>query len=255
MEYSFQNVDIYKSQFAENSLATIIPLYLNMNLEYLLQFIDCITIHHSLFYKYIFLKGLNTLNHLFRILLNYTKNPPFTYYHCQKAIYYYIEFINQIVYNNTDDLKLTSQNAVLFVYKQTIFQLAPQPPPSEGVNATQKINNFLTIYSIIIERLTQAYTFRSDRKQWPLKDLIDLHTDKLIPALMRLNISTTPPENKLEIVLQFIQQLPLDNLISLSYIELYIQNIYKKNIVPRKTCHEKLALLTPVRYINWLFAI
>ena len=72
--------------------------------------------------KYVFIteRGLDTISHVFILLLFYTKNLNMTYYHSQKAFYYYIEFIEQIT-GDTNCLKLNSTDEMMFVYKKTIF--------------------------------------------------------------------------------------------------------------------------------------
>lgn len=53
----------------------------------------------------------------------YTKNLNITYIQCQKAVYYYIEFICQIGDSSHSFLQLNSKDATLFVYKKTIFEI------------------------------------------------------------------------------------------------------------------------------------
>lgn len=74
------------------------------------------------YFKCISVKGIETLTHVYRCLLLYTKNIDLTYHNCQKAIYYYIEFINQII-DSSNILNITINEAVLFVYKKTIFDI------------------------------------------------------------------------------------------------------------------------------------
>jgi uncharacterized protein YutE (UPF0331/DUF86 family) len=45
------------------------------------------------------------------------------FYHSQKAYYFYIEFIEQISDENITFLQLSSRDAILFVYKKTIFEI------------------------------------------------------------------------------------------------------------------------------------
>jgi len=76
--------------------------------------------HH---YIFIFERGIETLIHIFSMIYYYTKNLDLTFYHSQKAYYFYIEFIEQISDDNITFLKLSSKDAVMFVYKKTIFDL------------------------------------------------------------------------------------------------------------------------------------
>jgi hypothetical protein len=45
------------------------------------------------------------------------------FYHSQKAFYFYIEFIEQINHDQNAYLKLNSKDAILFVYKKTIYDI------------------------------------------------------------------------------------------------------------------------------------
>ena len=54
--------------------------------------------------------------------MQYTNNLSFTHYHCEKGIYYFTEFISQIE-NENSFLKLSSIDAIIFVYKKTIYNI------------------------------------------------------------------------------------------------------------------------------------
>jgi hypothetical protein len=81
------------------------------------------TMKNKLYYKFIFERGIETLLHVFSIIFYYTKNLELTFYHTQKAYYFYIEFIEQISDDNVTFLQLSSRDAVMFVYKKTIFDI------------------------------------------------------------------------------------------------------------------------------------
>ena len=68
-------------------------------------------------------RGILSIFHIFNILLLYTKNIKLTLAHCNKSLYYFIEFIGQIVDDNHSYLQLNSKDATLFIYKKTIFDL------------------------------------------------------------------------------------------------------------------------------------
>ena len=71
-------------------------------------------------------RGLETISHVFEMMLYYTKNLDMTYYHSQKAFYFYNEFVNQIIEDPNNYLQLSSKDATLFVYKKTIFEINVQ---------------------------------------------------------------------------------------------------------------------------------
>lgn len=67
--------------------------------------------------------GINTINRVFEYTMIKTKCIEKTKYYSQKSYYYYLEYIDQIkslyLYQSLNDM-----DAVLFVYKKTIFDLA-----------------------------------------------------------------------------------------------------------------------------------
>ena len=58
---------------------------------------------------------------IFSIMMYQTKNMDIAFYKCQKASHLYIEYIEQISDEQNIYLNLTSRDALLYVYKQTIF--------------------------------------------------------------------------------------------------------------------------------------
>ena len=52
-----------------------------------------------------------------------TKNIELTCFHCQKASYFYVEFVAQISEEQNMFLQLSSRDATIYVYKKTIYEL------------------------------------------------------------------------------------------------------------------------------------
>tara|TARA_B100002051_G_scaffold9161_1_gene7817 strand:- start:3609 stop:4415 length:807 start_codon:yes stop_codon:yes gene_type:complete len=77
-------------------------------------------------YAFVLARGVRTLTHVFRMLLLYTRNLDLTWHHCQKAAYYYIEFMGQIGGDAHGFLQLNARDASLFVYRKTIFEVNDQ---------------------------------------------------------------------------------------------------------------------------------
>ena len=105
-------------------------------------------IHYT---DFIYKQGMKCLNHIFILLFHYTNNLPFTYYHCEKGIYYFTEFISQIE-NENSFLKLSSIDAIIFVYKKTIYninkKMAVQTPREFISDANEIIQTITNINSI-----------------------------------------------------------------------------------------------------------
>lgn len=74
-------------------------------------------------FKYSIIRGLETMTHVFKIILLYTNNLSAAVFHSQRSICLYVEFMLQIIENSQTFLKLRSRDAVMYVYKETIFRL------------------------------------------------------------------------------------------------------------------------------------
>jgi len=97
--------------------------------EYIVLMKEFITYFHKYiefnnFKKYhVIFKGIQSITHIFLMILLYTKNLSVTLYHCKKSFLYYIEFINQIGDEGNSYLQLNSKDAILFIYKKSIFEI------------------------------------------------------------------------------------------------------------------------------------
>ena len=94
--YLLYNVNNYKQQI-ENSQEEILRKFVSVIIEYLNFISEKITMKNKLYYKFILERGLETLIHTFSFIFYYTKNLELTFYHTQKAYYFYLEFIEQMV--------------------------------------------------------------------------------------------------------------------------------------------------------------
>lgn len=86
-------------------------------------------------------KSVECLSNIIRILFLYTANPPLVFYHTEKMIYFYIEFLQQIGNDVNHFLGLTSKDAAVFTYKKTIYEiLATQRKDFKNKNKTHNEN-------------------------------------------------------------------------------------------------------------------
>ena len=120
--FILNNPDNYKKKL-DYLWKEIIDKYLEVIMEYIKYIFENIKIKKINLSKYIIIRGLDTLTHVFRFLLYYTKNLSITFYNTQRALYYYVEFIDQISEEEVSYLKLNSNDAILYVYKKTIYQI------------------------------------------------------------------------------------------------------------------------------------
>ena len=103
-----------------NNLFEIYNKYFGIINEFLIHYLNSHDINNEKSKKNLE-NGLLCINHVFKFLILYTKNLDLTIYHSQRALYFYVEFMEQVNSENHSFLQLTSNDAVLFVYKKTNF--------------------------------------------------------------------------------------------------------------------------------------
>ena len=122
-KYELSTINHYNKKIAMHQYRYIFKKYIQLISEFLICAARNISFHNKKYYLFMIQRGLETIMHCFKILFMYTKNIDLTIYHCKKAYCYYIEFIGQISENGHTYLQLNSKDAILFVYKKTIFQI------------------------------------------------------------------------------------------------------------------------------------
>ena len=120
--YSLQNKDNYKKNI-ECNLKSILSIYNSLINDYLTFVSNIIKFENTNYYMFIIERGLDTLSHVFVFILLYSKNIDMAYHHSQRSYYLYVEFITQISNSYFTHLDFNSQDAVIYVYKKTIFDV------------------------------------------------------------------------------------------------------------------------------------
>ena len=153
--YNLSNTDNYLNKLSVN-LKDLLDRYNSIVIEYLHLIFEKISIKKINYFNFILIRGLETITHVFIILLYYTKNTSLTYYHTRQAFYFYVEFIEQISVDQNSFLKLTSKDAVMFVYKKTIFEINNDIKKSKKEDTCENkiffedLNNYLLTYKHLI---------------------------------------------------------------------------------------------------------
>ena len=93
--------------------------------------------------------GINTIQRVFNEVLIKTKSIDNACYYSQKAYYYYLEYMEQI-YKSNIFLNLNHLDAILFIYKKTIFNNNDNNDDNENENATI-LNNIIDLQSNTID--------------------------------------------------------------------------------------------------------
>jgi len=235
MQYSLHNSENYVQSLTHSS-SEILNKYRLLVIEYLL-FINetinsCKTNDNC---KFTILRGLTTISYVFIFILHSSRNLNMAYYHSQKAFYYYTEFIGQITGDQNVFLQLTSRDAMMFVYKKTIFEIHNDYKKSNVLlsdltNENEKMD-FLDAYVQIIKNLVTKSILTVDFKNIKDNDVNYKTTivDKIDHICEFVNKYSIPL--KLFLDIKYLVEYLTNNNITESYYEIiqkYIIKVIKK---------------------------
>ena len=209
-QYSLYNIENYNSSLSStindilNKYNLLITEYFKLNIKGVKEW----------------MRGLETISHVFEIMLFYTKNLELTYYHSQKAFYFYGEFISQIIEDPNNYLQLSSKDATLFVYKKTIFEINAQI--QKGVKILTELDktklDILNSYISILKKICENKVPKH----------LALILENLNNPLLILD------KENYELILLFIQRVNKEEDIILLFIKIlhspFDKQILKKNI-------------------------
>ena len=166
--YMLHNTLNYKPSI-KNSVLEILNKFIEVILEYMRFISEKVAKKNKKYNNFLFERGLKTLIHVFSIIFYYTKNLELSFYHTQKAYYFYIEFIEQISDDNITFLQLSSKDAILFVYKKTIFELNNDYKKNikelslEEQNILETVNLYINMYkSMVLYTMNHNYENKKD---------------------------------------------------------------------------------------------
>lgn len=186
------NISNYKTHIDDssedilNKLATVL-------IEFMKHLTEKITIKNKHYFTYIFERGVEIIIHIFTIIFYYTKNLELTYYHTQKGYYFYCEFIEQISDDNVTFLKLSSKDAILFVYKKTIFEINNDYKKNiqECNNDDNIVLSFLSSHSHLYKRIilysTKLINLNYDKRIDTVNKFCDIFNDICITMINNID--------------------------------------------------------------------
>ncbi len=262
---SLQNLDNYMTEYT-HTITEIYSKYLGIMKEYIIQFVDTIYISNAIYYKYILKKGIETLCHVFKIILLYTRNLNITYNLCQKSLYYYVEFICQIGDDNHSFLQLNSKDASLFVYKKTIFELNNEHRKDfASVRETcvymDSIDIMIELHNTFLFYTIDEYNFTKSKDSKLIKN-IDSSMIKFEQTILNLSlkISNENYYKKLLLIKDSSNLFSIKNSRVIPYIVYLMKKFQKKNIsfpnikknMLSRENNNNLENLTTIKYVNWL---
>jgi hypothetical protein len=136
VNYSLHNNENFNKNL-DPEISDIVKKLSELFIDYFKFIIENIKLKKTNFSRFIITRGLDTIINVFNHILFYTKNLDVTYFHCQKAFYFYVEFVGQISEDEKIFLQLSSRDASTYVYKKTIFEIN---------NETRKNNEDISDY-------------------------------------------------------------------------------------------------------------
>ena len=255
----FNTVNYLDYSFDTTKYLNIMSKYNELIIDYLKYIYSTIKINNQDYFIFIINRGLQTVNHVFNILLLYTRNLELIDFHIKKAYLYYVEFVGQISEDNNSYLQLSSKDAMLFVYKKTIFELNNDFRKKEHFSESKK-ENFLLIYDYIklntkIINHIFDYNVKSENEYLKLK--------KQMTKTMKVYIKSSINRKLIE---KFINHIILlkENEEFIEYYRLFINKLHKMNkqkklinerqfSKKRNHIEDKIENYIPSKMINWLF--
>ena len=146
-----------------NDFNSILIDYINYSQESIKK----ISLDNNQLSKYLLIRGVDTIHKVFSTLLFYTNNPNLVLYHCQRSSYFYIEFVSQIKQDDRTYLQLNSTDAVLYVFKKTIFEIDYQVKCNKIASESSKkkfkrIDLIIEIMKIILFKIIIDEKFNKD---------------------------------------------------------------------------------------------
>ena len=269
-KFSLYDIKNYKSYFT-NSNKEIVTEFCKIINEYLFHMCDNILIQNKQYYIFIILRGLNMLKHIFNILLLYTKNLNLCIHHSKKAYLFYVEFIGQIGNDNHSYLQLNSKDAILFVYKKTIFEINNEYRKQFCMNNENERNvlNYVDklsgVYIDILKVVINNDNLKKESKMSYVM-YIQKMASKIINKIIYSKHSIIV---NIEICDKYLyyknlldsKNLDMDECVFLNLSNLFLKKIQIKNIsekdiyskIYNKDCDDNIKKYSPLKFTNWLF--
>lgn len=272
---NLQNSNNYNKKL-DKSVVDLFSHFVGIIQEYIVQFEDSIVIKNIEYKKFVIQNGAIVLFHVYKLLLMYTKNLKLTSHHCQKALYYYIEFIGQIGDDNHSFLKLNSKDASLFVYKKTIFDINNECKKEYDLDSNiedkiklNKLVKNVDIYIYLFNLIVSKHNYDENDKYSILK-FTNGSLHEVAMALFELYLKNDELYNdrleNIELFSKKLMSMDDDNVNLLKKINMIVKftkkiknNILNQNVFNDKINSDKFVdhykKYKTLKFINWCFSV
>lgn len=242
--------------FDEKNKKTIYTLFINVIFNYLKSFNSIIKQKNKQYSMSVIKKGISMLKNVMNVLFLYTRNVNMIHSHLNKSFLYYIEFIEQIGEEGNSFLQLSSKDAVLFVYKKTLFEINTDFKKNmtytkeesiviNDILDTLNLFVFITEY-VIFKDITSLENIDSEGIRKKIMKIIDKYIKKQ-------NINDL--NEHINYLFHHLVVNNIDNLYALSCIEIFIHKIRPDTIENFRNNIAKIEIRDDIRgnkYINQL---
>lgn len=221
-DYLLADKNNYKEEL-ETDKNSILNKYITIVIEYLIYLFESnILTKNSKILEFVIIRGLDTITHVFLNLLCCTKNIELVFFHCEKSLYFYLEFVSQIAHEDRSFLQLTSRDACSYVYKKTIYDV---PHDLKNKHCSEKTKETINIVSINID-VYKLILYKMINKMIKspnnIKQTLNVFYE-LVTPLNALNLN----EHDLKLIHIFINMLNY-NTSDLDILILFLEKLLKK---------------------------
>jgi hypothetical protein len=254
---ALNNQDLFKEKL-EIPLFDILEKYSKLVHEYVSFICENIALKNKFYTRFIIIRGLDTITHVFTHILYYTKNIDLAYFHSQKSFYFYVEFIGQISNDQNTFLQLSSRDAVIYVYKKTLFEINNEyrkkmthPTPEENEKYLL-LNEYTKIYKMLCSKLLHEEDFLSvnEKKEKYLKELDHTNTKINELEMNKHQLDT------FQLIMNKLLSYSINTTTFFECIGILLKKIKNKNICKEKLYCENFELYlneSTSKLIQWLF--
>lgn len=191
-KYLMYSIANYKPNL-DKSLNDILTKLLTLMVEYTL-FVSCnLPFNNYSSYYYKFDKGLETIIHVFKLTLYYTRNLELAFYHSQKSYYLYAEYIQVMNCEETSYIKLNTNGAMICSYTKSIYDINNEykknmPPVSEkDCESFELLDKLSKVYKLFVSYYFKKVDSYNTKK---------INSDELCSVLDALNNLFNQPLTK-----------------------------------------------------------
>ena len=254
VNYSLHNNENFKKEL-DDDISDVTKKLSELFIDYFKFIIEKIKLEKPNILRFTIIRGLDTIINVFNHILFYTKNLDVTYFHCQKAFYFYVEFVSQISGDENTFLQLSSRDVITYVYKQTIFKINYEKMKSNKEMSDDTrlkldiINSYVDLYKTILLKLIN-YDLLNNEKLISIKNIYT-------------KLNKLANNSKITLLNELIEKFYYyidDDIFFFDSCELLIKKIHKNKKLSYNDCFNKFLSedfkdklqKSPDKFISWI---